>query len=90
MPSHLQPARLTDDRPYPDERFRLVAPPAGLEPQVTADEAVRLFGRRAEHARTGSVGVAPIWWTHERLRAVCPRRSSPATYQSAVPGGVPR
>jgi hypothetical protein len=54
MPSHLQPARLTDDRVYPDERFRLVAPPAGLEPQVTADEALRLFSRRAEHARTGS------------------------------------
>ena len=54
MPSHLQPARLTDDRAYPDDRFRLVAPPAGLEPQVTADQAVRLFGRRAEHARPGS------------------------------------
>ena len=54
MPSHLQPARLTDDRVYPDERFRLVAPPAGLQPQVTADEALRIFGRRAEHARTGS------------------------------------
>ena len=53
MPSHLQPARLTDDRVYPDERFRLVAPSAGLEPQVTADEALRIFGRRAELARTG-------------------------------------
>jgi hypothetical protein len=54
MPSHLQPARVTDDRVYPDERFRLVAPPAGPEPRVTAEQALRLFGRRAEQARTGS------------------------------------
>jgi hypothetical protein len=54
MPSHLQPTRVTNDRVYRDERFRLVAPPAGLEPQVTADEALRLFSLRAEHARTGS------------------------------------
>lgn len=37
-----------------------------------------------------SVGVAPIWWTHERLRAASPRRSSRATYQTAVSSGVPR
>jgi hypothetical protein len=54
MPSHLQPSRVTDDRVYPDERFRLVVPPAGPEPQVTADEALRLFGQRAGQARTGS------------------------------------
>jgi hypothetical protein len=54
MPSHLQPTRVTDDRVYRDGRFRLVAPPPGLAPQVTADEALRLFGLRAEHARTGS------------------------------------
>jgi hypothetical protein len=54
MPSHLQPARLTDDRVLADERFRLAAPPAGLQPQVTAEETLGLFGRRAAHARTGS------------------------------------
>jgi ABC-2 type transport system permease protein len=35
-------------------------------------------------------GVAPIWWTHERLRAASPRRSSRATYQTALPSSVPR
>lgn len=54
MPRHLQPARLTDDRVYPDGRFRLVVPPAELEPQVTADEALQIFGKRAGQARTGS------------------------------------
>jgi hypothetical protein len=36
------------------------------------------------------LGVAPIWWTHERLRAASPRRSSRATYQTAVSSSVPR
>ncbi|HEX8859183.1 MAG TPA: hypothetical protein VGC06_08875 [Actinomycetes bacterium] len=54
MPSHLQPTRVADDRVFPDERFRLVAPPAELAPRITADEALRLFGERASHARTGS------------------------------------
>jgi transposase len=34
-------------------------------------------------------GVAPICWTHERLRAVGPRRSSRATHQTALPSSVP-
>src|SRR6266699_6874705 len=52
MPSHLQPARVTDDRVYRDERFRLVAPPAGPEPRVTAEQALRLFAWRAVHSCT--------------------------------------
>jgi aminoglycoside phosphotransferase (APT) family kinase protein len=35
-------------------------------------------------------GVAPICWTHERLRAASPRRSSRATHQTALPSSVPR
>jgi hypothetical protein len=31
-----------------------------------------------------------IWWTHERLRAASPRRSSRATHQTALPSSVPR
>ena len=38
----------------------------------------------------GDVGVAPIWWIHERLRAASPRRSSRATHQTALPSSVPR
>jgi hypothetical protein len=56
---------------------------------VTVDGTVTGFGL-ANPKLLGERGVAPIWWTHERLRAASPRRSSRATYQTALPGSVPR
>jgi hypothetical protein len=43
-----------------------------------------------EDNRLPVTGVASIWWTHERLRAASPRRSSRATYQTTLPSSVPR
>jgi hypothetical protein len=65
-------------------RVRMKYAAAGLDAAVYRKPPARQYHRRLDG------DVAPIWWTHERLRAASPRRSSRATYQTALPSSVPR
>jgi hypothetical protein len=65
-------------------RIRQVAKQGALEALAASKPGVRQAREDPE------LGVAPIWWTQERLRAASPRRSSRATHQTALPSSVPR
>jgi transposase len=64
----------------------------GVKPGASTSERGELAAakRRIKELETELAGVASIWWTHERLRAASPRRSSRATYQTTLPSSVPR
>jgi hypothetical protein len=56
------------------------------DPDLPAEDVALGYKNLLEAER----GVAPIWWTPERLRAASPRRSSRATHQTALPSSIPR